>query len=249
MLVRASTFAVLALILTVLAHIPLAAAQLPRKEDWGERFNSPGTKLTYKEIDRTKMQGRTVITYSLFATGLPKDQHYVLCLLNVGSEPRGVTDAYLNEDGKVVNVLADPAHGVKEDPINAKVFGGKGEPIQFALVSDDGNLRAFAEIIPFPVEETIGPCHLSLIETGPYYSGVLIRVTGLQARESLDIELSSENEGGKSKAAADGDGTYNAALLPTVKGKKAGEARYLVTAKSCQIGIRFLWGEGSYQYQ
>lgn len=78
---------------------------------------------------------------------------------------------------------------------------------------------------------------------------MLIRVTGLQARESLDIELSSENEGGKSKAAADGEGTYNAALLPTVKGKKAGEARYLVTAKSCQIGIRFLWGEGSYQYQ
>lgn len=249
MLVRASTFTALASILTVLTHIPLAAAQLPRREEWGERFNSAGAKLIYKEIDRTKMQGRTVITYSLFATGLPKDQHYVLCVLNVGSEPRGITDAYLNEDGKVVNVLADPARGVAEDPINAKIFGGKGEPIQFALVSDDGTLRAFAEIIPFPVEETVGSCHLSLIETGPYYSGVLIRVTGLQARESLDIELSSENEGGKSKAAADGDGTYNAALLPTVKGKKAGEAHYHVNAKSCQIGIKFPWGEGSYQYQ
>jgi len=83
----------------------------------GEKFNSAGAKLTYKEINRTKMQGRTVITYNLFATGLPKDQHYVLCVLNVGSEPRGVTDAYLNADGKVVNVLADPARGVPEDPI------------------------------------------------------------------------------------------------------------------------------------
>jgi hypothetical protein len=169
MSVRTSTFIVLALILTILIPSSSAAAQVPRREEWGEKFNSAGAKLTYKEIDRTKMQGRTVITYSLFATGLPKDQHYVLCVLNIGSEPRGVTDAYLNEDGKVVNVLADPARGVKEDPINAKAFGGKGEPIQFALVSDDRNLRAFAEIIPFPVEDTVGPCHLSLIETGPYY--------------------------------------------------------------------------------
>jgi len=132
---------------------------------------------------------------------------------------------------------------------NAKAFGGKGEPIQFALISDDASLRAFAEIIPFPVEETVGPCHLSLIETGPHYFDVLIRLTGLQPRESLDIELRSENEGGKSKAAAEADGTYNAAILPTVKGNKAGKTHYDVTAKSCQIGIEFPWGEGSYQYQ
>jgi indole-3-glycerol phosphate synthase len=31
-----------------------------------------------------------------------------LCLLNVGSDPQAVADAYLNGDGKVVSVLADP---------------------------------------------------------------------------------------------------------------------------------------------
>jgi len=249
MLVRASTFTIFGLILTVLIHVRSAPAQMPKREEWGEKFNSAGAKLTYTEINRTKMQGRTVITYNLFATGLPKGQHYVLCVLNVGSEPRGVTDAYLNGDGKVVNVLADPARGIAEDPINAKAFGGKGEPIQFAIISDDGQQRAFAEIIPFPVEETVGPCHLSLIETGPYYSGVLIRVTGLQPKENLDVEVRSENEGGKSKAEAEEDGTYNAGLFPAVKGKKSGKAQYGITAKSCQIGVQFLWGEGSYQYQ
>jgi hypothetical protein len=228
---------------------PCFAQTVPSRDQWGETFNSAGAKLSYKEIGRTKIQGRTVITYSLFASGLPKDQHYILCVLNVGSDPKAVTDAYLNGDGKVVNVLADPARHVAEDPINAKVFGGKGEPIQFALISDDDHLRAFAQVIPFPLEETAGPCHLSTIETGPYYSGVLIRLTGFKPDEELIIEQRSENEGGQSKGKADAQGSYNAAMLPVVKGKRSGKARFAVSGKSCKIGIEFPWGEGSYQYQ
>jgi hypothetical protein len=78
-----------------------------------------------------------VITCNLFASGLPNDGHSVLGVLNIGSDPRATTDAYLNEAGKVVNILADPAHHTAEDPVNLKVFGRKGEPIQLALVSDD----------------------------------------------------------------------------------------------------------------
>jgi hypothetical protein len=167
----------------------------------------------------------------------------------VGSDPRPAADAYLNGDGKVVNVLADPEHHVAEDPINAKLFGGKGEPIQFALISDDDQLRAFIEITPFPMEKTAGPCHLSAIETAPHYFGIFIRVTGFQPNEELNIEQRSENEGGQSKANADDRGMYDAGLFPFVKGKKSGTARFVVTAKSCKIGIEFPWGEGSYQYQ
>jgi len=228
---------------------PCFAQAVPSRDQWGEKFNSQGAKLSYKEIERTKIQGRTVVTYNLFASGLPKDQHYVLWVLNVGSDPQAVTDAYLNSEGKVVNVLADPSHNVAEDPIDAKIFGGKGEPIQFALISDTEQLRAFAQVVPFPVEQNAGPCHLSLIETGPYYVGVLIRLTGFQPEEDLTFEQHSGDEGGQSRAKADHQGSYNAAVLPFVKGKKTGKARFLVTAKSCKIGVEFPWGEGSYQYQ
>ena len=237
------------LVLTTLGQIPLATGQVPTREEWGEKFNSVGVKLTHKEIRRATVQGRTVITYNLFASGLPKDKHYVLCILNVGSEPRAAADAYLNAEGKVVSSLADHDHGIAEDPIDAKVFGGKGEPVRFALISDDATMRAFADIIPFPIEETAGPCHLSLIETAPYYSGVFIHVTGLKPGEVLDIEQRSENEGGHSKAAANADGAYNVALFPSVKGKKAGKAHFALSAESCQIGIEFPWGQGSFHYQ
>jgi hypothetical protein len=228
---------------------PSSAQTVPNRDQWGEKFNSPGAKLSYKEIGRAKIQRRTVITYNLFASGLSKDQHYVLCVLNVGSDPKAVADAYLNGDGKVVNVLADAAHHVAEDPINAKVFGGKGEPIQFALISDDDQSRVFTQIVPFPLEETVGPCHLSVIETGPYYSVVLIRLTGFQPDEELSIESRSENEGGQFKSKADAQGTDNEVLLPFVKGKRSGKARLVVSSKSCKIGIEFPWGSGSYQYQ
>jgi hypothetical protein len=228
---------------------PSFAQDVPSRDQWGESFNSAGAKLSYKETERTTIKGRTVITYNLFASGLPKDQHYVLCILNVGSEPKAVADAYLNADGKVVSVLADPARHVAEDPINANVFGGKGEPFQFALVSDDGGSRAFAEIVPFPLEQTAGPCHLSLLETGPYYVGVLLRLTGFQPYEELNIEQRSDSDGGQVKQKADGQGRYNAGVFPFVKGKRSGKARFAVSGKSCNIGIEFPWGEDSYQYQ
>lgn len=228
---------------------PTVAQTILTRDQWGEKFNSPGAKLFYKEIQREKIQARTVITYNLFASGLPKDRRYALYILNVGSEPRAAADAYLNGDGKAVNVLADPARHIAEDPINAKLFGGKGEPIQFALISDDGQLRAFAQIVLFPWEESAGPCHLSLVETGPYYSGVVIRLIGFQPDEELTLDQRSENEGGQSEAKADSQGAYNAALFPFVKGKRSGKARFVASGKSCKIGIEFPWGEGSFQYQ
>ena len=233
----------------LVALSPCSGQTVPSRDQWGEKYNSPGATLTYKEIGRARIEGRTVITYNLFASGLPKNEHYVLCSLNVGGEPQAVTDAYLNDERKVVNVLADPAHHVAEDPINVKAFGGKGEPIQFALTSDDDRLRAFAQVIPFPLEVLSGPCHLAAIETGPYYYGMFIGLTGFQPNEDLAIEQQSGDEGGHTNAKANEQGGYNAALLPFVKGQRSGKARFYVTAKSCKIGIQFPWGVGSYQYQ
>ena len=190
-----------------------------------------------------------MITYNLFASGLSKDEHYVLCVLNIGKEPRAVADAYLNDEGKVVNVLADPTNHIAEDPINIKLFAGKGEPFQFALISDDDRSRVFAQIVPFPFEVISGPCRLIVIETGGDYIGVFIKVSGLQPNENLLIDTKSEDEGAQTKANATDQGTYNVALFPSVKGKRFGTARFYVTAKGCKVGVEFPWGEGSSQYQ
>jgi len=156
-----------------------------------------------------------------------------------------MTDAYINPEGKAVNVLGDPQKGIAEDPIDLKVFAARGEPLQFALISDDDRWRAFTQIVPFPLEKTSGPCHLSLLEKGPYYQFVSIEVSGFQPGETVRIDVKSEGQGGKSQAQADEQGFYTALISPVVRGMASGHARIMIAAKSCRIGAEFPWGAGS----
>jgi hypothetical protein len=225
------------------------AQSSPIPNQWGERFNSEGAKLNYREIGRTEVGGRMVITYNLYASGLPKDANYALWMLSLGGKPQPVADAYISDQGKVVNVLANPQQHIAEDPINVKVSGARGEPFKFAIISEDESFRAFAEIVPVPMEAVSGDCHLTATETAPYYLSMSIRVTGLQPNEDLTVNTHSGSEGGEVKAKADDHGDYNAVVLPAVKGKRSGKAQFQVVSSGCKIGIEFLWGDGSQKYQ
>src|SRR5215469_674127 len=223
--------------------------QVPDKNEWGEKFNSNGATLVLKESGRTRINGQTVVSYSLFASGLPKDVDYTLWTRLVGRDPQGVANAFINKDGLVVNVLADPAHKIAEDPINLKVVAGIGEPKQFALISNDGRYRVFGQSVPFPIENTVGACHISATMLAANYSAVFIVVEGLQPKEELLIDSQSEGEVLHNKAAATDQGAYQSAIFPSVKGKRAGMTRFHITAKSCRVGVEFPWGESSYKVQ
>lgn len=227
-----------------------AAQAEATSEEWGERFNTKGAELLLKEIGRDRSaNGPTVISYNVFASGLPRDVRYTLWTRLVGSKPQSAANAILNGDGKVVSQLADPGRNIPEDPINLKVSAGRGEPKQFGLISSDGKFRAFAQVIPFPIETSDGRCHLSAMMTGQNYVGILIGVTGLQPGEDLLIDTRSDPEGGQSKGKATDRGTYDSALLPFVKGKRSGKVQFSVAAKSCRVGIELPWGQGSYELQ
>ncbi len=149
-------------------------------EDWARGANSPGSALTLKETGRKSVDGRTVVSYRLFASGLPKSQHLTLWTWNLGSGPQGVADAFVNGEGLIVNRLADPAHKTSEDPIDFRVVAGRAEPKRVALTSDDGTLRAFATAIPFPLEQMSGECRLSVEMAAPNYASVVLHGSGFQ---------------------------------------------------------------------
>jgi hypothetical protein len=65
-------------------------SQTEGKMDWGEKFNSNGATLVVKERGRSRLNGQTVITYNLFASGLPRDVEYTLWMKPVGSNPQAV---------------------------------------------------------------------------------------------------------------------------------------------------------------
>jgi len=218
-------------------------------EDWTRGANSPGSTLTLKETARNSVGGRTVVSYRLFASGLPKGQHFTLWTWNLGSEPQAVADAFINPEGLIVNRLADAARKISEDPIDIRAFAGRGEPKRFALTSDDWTLQAFVAVVPFPFEQTADGCKLSLEMTAPYYAGVVLRGSGFQPSESLTVELASGSEGGKQQATTTPNGTYTAAIFPAVKGQKSGRASVTLTSPKCSVTLQFPWGDGSYRIQ
>jgi hypothetical protein len=221
----------------------------PKQQGWGEEFNTAGANLEFHETERSHISGRTVVTYNLLVSGLPHDTQYVLWTRLVGRDPQPAADALLNHEGKVVSQLADRQRNLAEDPINLKVFAGKGEPKGFGLISKDGRFRVFAQAIPFPIDVSSGPCHLSAVMTQENYLGLFIRITGFQPGEDMVIETQSQAERLQSKAKASEQGTYNSALFPSVKGKRSGKVWFNVTAHTCKVGIELPWGEGSYELQ
>jgi hypothetical protein len=74
-------------------------------DDWRKAANSPGSALTLKETGRNATNGRTVVSYRLFASGLPKGQHFTLWTRVLGSDPEAVADAFINPEGLIVNKL------------------------------------------------------------------------------------------------------------------------------------------------
>jgi hypothetical protein len=219
------------------------------RDDWMKGANSPGSTLTLKETGRDVVEGSTVVSYRMFASGLPKGQPFTLWMWTLGSEPQAVADAFINPDGLVVNRLGDLTHNISEDPINVRVVAGRGERKRVALTSDDWTLRAFAGAIPFPIEKSANGCRLSVEMTAPDYAGVVLKGSGFQPGESLTVEAGSETESGKQQTAATPDGTYTAVIFPRVKGQKSGKASVTITSPRCSIAVQFPWGDGSYRIQ
>jgi hypothetical protein len=218
-------------------------------DDWIKRANFPGSTLTLTETGRDILNGSTVVSYRLFASGLPKGQHFTLWLWTLGSEPQAVADAFINPDGLVVNRLADMMHKISEDPINLKMVAGRGEPKRVALTSDDWTLQAFAEAIPFPLEQSANGCKLAVEMTAPDYAGVVLNGSGFQPGESLSVESVSGTESGKQKTGATAAGTYTAVIFPKVKGQRSGKVNVTITSPRCSVAVQIPWGEGSYKIQ
>jgi hypothetical protein len=220
------------------------------------RQNELGRKIQFKwgdarseEGGRSRVNGHTIIAYNLIATGLPRDVNCTLWMKPVGNNPQAVADAFINKNGLVVNLLADPAHNVAEDPINLKVVAGRGEPKQFAVISNDGQYQAFGQVVPFPMEKTGGACNISVTMAGANYSGVFVVVTGLQPKEDFQTSQQSGSEATQTKETAAEDSSYSALIFPFVKGHSSGKLRFKVAAKACAVAIEVPWGQGSYAVQ
>jgi len=199
-----------------------------------------------KETACSRAADRTLVTYSMYGSGLSSKATYALMQVQIdGTVTRIMDGVTLNASGQAICAgRAGTCQGNgPNDPIDLVVYAGKAEPKRFGLVSDDeAHVRGFVGVVPFPNSTTDKGCRLESIIGTPNGESTFIQGDGFEPNAELTIDSQSYDEKHHNTAKAEADGSYFVAILPYVSGKKSGESVWEVKSKSCDPKLTFSWG-------
>jgi hypothetical protein len=216
------------------------------QKHFGKDMNSPSVGLSLKETNRSRTEDRTLVTYSLFGTGLPLGTSYTLIQVQLdGTMTKVMEGVTLSAKGEAVCAGREGTcqGDAPNDPVDLVVYAGKGEPKRFGLVSDDeAHLKGFVAVVPFPNARSDKGCNLESIIGSPNGELTFIQGSGFEPNEDLTIDSESYGEKHHDKSNASADGSYFLALLPYVTGKKSGKTTIEVKSKNCNPKLTFEWG-------
>lgn len=208
-------------------------------------MNSPGVALSLKEISRSRTTDRTLVTYELYATGLPKDHTFTIFEVKIsGHFNKFLEGVTLDSDGKAICAgrKGTCSGSSPNSAIDLVFFAAKAEPKRLALVSEDGQLKGSVAIVPFPNETTDKGCHLESVIGTPKGELTYIQGNGFEPNEELTTDGESYGEKNHFVVKAEADGSYFATTMPSVLGKASGITTFEVKGKNCDPKLTFSWG-------
>lgn len=243
-----TTLYVLPLLCSVIA-VPLAAQQF-NEDAWGH--NTPGVELQATEGPREATASGTRLTYVLSGKGFPANLNYSFWGWIPGRKPeRAIDGVTFNAKGLMIcNSTSSSCRGEGPDaPIKIQTTAVPGEPKRFAVVSADGKVAGFTEVVPFPIEATNKNCKLTVIRQSPLAEKVLVSATGFVPYEMLDISANLGGEDTVHSPTAAADGSWQAVVGTQALGKDTGTASIKISGQQCTVSVSFAWGEGSAKVQ
>jgi hypothetical protein len=208
-------------------------------------MNSPGVTLSLKEINRTRAADRTLVTYELYSTGLPKDHTFTIFEVKISGQFHKILDGVtLDSDGRAICAgrKGTCSGSSPNSPVDLVFFAGKAEPKRTALMSEDGQLKGFVAVVPFPNATTDKGCHLESVIGTPKGELTYIQGSGFESNEELTTDGESYGEKNHFVQKAEADGSYFAATMPNVLGKASGITTFEVKGKNCDPKLTFSWG-------
>ncbi|MFZ0822274.1 MAG: hypothetical protein WAM87_01330 [Terriglobales bacterium] len=221
------------------------------QKNFGRITNSPGVELSLREVKRSRTSDRTLVTYQLYTTGLPKDLTYNLLQVQInGKVLRFIDGVTLDSDGRAICAGRKGTCSGKSpnSPIDLVFFAGKTEPKRLSLVSNDSSqLKGFIAVVPFPNETTDKGCRLESIIGTPKGEVTYVQGSGFEPNEELIMNSESYGEKNHGTAKAEADGSYFAVAMPNILGKASGNTVWEVKGKNCDPKLTFSWG--SYQLE
>ena len=75
----------------------------------------------------------------------------------------------------------------KDDPVDFTFVPAKGELFRLALISADGNAKAFFAVVPDPIRANDNGCSLSVLRLLPNFELAIVLAEGYVAGEDLQF--------------------------------------------------------------
>jgi len=211
---------------------------------WGVRASSANMTLAIVQQSHTGVEFR----YRLQATGIPAGSVVNLVAWPVTErEPavvlKGVT---FNDTGLAVcagrpGTCGKPAK--PDDPVEIPVHPSPGEPLRLGVVSPDGAVKAFAKIVPVPLQGEDKGCRVSAALLMPEAQLLFVEGTGLAPNSELSMATDSEGERHDIAGNVDGHGRYVSALMPYKQGLMGGVVHIRLKAGGCSPTVIVPWGK------
>jgi TPR repeat protein len=229
---------------------------------WMPAKSSPGASIVFREERRIAQGGKTLMAYKVAAIGLPAGKTYTLYSWRFGNpQPVPIAIGYsVDASGKIV-CASHPYRGAPdriidqwcrtnlEDLILALSDYQRAASFRVALISTDESVQAFARVIPFPIQASDKNCHI-WVEQGSF-DGTLFMIwgEGFEPSEVIRATTTSDGETQSEDSKVSSDSRYVLILSPAVKGKDSGTASYAALGKSCNVSLKFDWGQAAMTIQ
>jgi hypothetical protein len=210
-------------------------------------LSAGGLKAEFREVGRSRENGRLKAVYNVYVRGGSPDKLYSLLSWPVeGKEPAEVVKgASVTSAGLLVcGGRSGQCGSAKspDDPIKFTLTPHKGEITRLALLSSDKSSKVTFGIIPDPVTATEHGCTIEVVRLAPKFEAAMIQGRGFKPGEPIEFSAKSysESEGGPVKA--DEKGEVAVGVTPFVKGKTSGTTVVKLITSHCAPETSFTWG-------
>lgn len=214
---------------------------------------TPGVQLSLVEVERRKLAGGEVIRFRAEAQGVPLGKLYTLWVGPLHRSTPMITGYAPDPSGAMMCADSATAVGPRKpaqlgwcaEPLHEQgLSGGQfayGEAFAVALVSTDDSVRAYARSIPYPLTASRDGCSV----TGEMLTRQSFMFTGagFQPGESLQVKMRFGSGDDIRTQVADANGRFDVLALPSVHGKRGGDASIEVSATRCRVKLDYGWGD------
>jgi hypothetical protein len=227
--------------------------------NWGQN-PAPDARLALKEAARKNGRHGTVITYHAESSGFPTGKTYALWIMQSGDHKTfPLLHGYL---ANATGTLVCPGQSKPGDPPDRSVHCyplelasldvdnyHSGEPVNFALVSTDGTVRAYARAYPFPIQAQDGKCTLYVEVDNSKLTTFVIRGVDFEPNDNIKTSSSFGKDATEGKQQASPQGEFAATVHADSPGKNSGSATFTATGHSCHPTVTYEWGKAAMKVQ